>query len=57
MKQEIDYLSPETRKVLAKECSIISIAISSKIENEKLVKTWQKDIESKFISWIEVPKD
>ncbi|MFN8429670.1 MAG: restriction endonuclease [Spirosomataceae bacterium] len=48
-----NYLSPETRKVLEKECSIISIAISSKVDNERLVKTWQKDIESKFTFWIE----
>ncbi|MCP9769434.1 restriction endonuclease [Lacihabitans sp. LS3-19] len=52
-----NYLKPESRELSEKECSIISIAISSKVDNERLVKTWQKDIETKFTSWIGMTND
>lgn len=47
------YLSPDNLKNPKKECSIIPITIPSKVENEKIVKTWQMEIAERFMKWVE----
>jgi len=48
------YLSPNNQQKSTKECSIMSITIPSKVENEKIVKTWQVEIKDMFTRWIEI---
>lgn len=49
------YLSPIDSQKLDKECSIITIPVPPKRDNENIVKTWQKDIDAQFVNWIALP--